>query len=150
MDYVKVKTFPDHVDRRGGAVVGERREPGWYRYNAGRRKYLVRRRAAARLYFPIPTMQQALQSEAPVWICEGMKKSLSAAQLGLPAVGIESCWSWHRKGSRELLADFDFIPLAAASSSSCPTPTSGRIPRSDRRCASSLLPSTCAGLVRAW
>ncbi len=110
MDYVKVKTFPDHVDRRG-SVVEEHRGPGRDRYNGGRRKYLVRRRVAPRLYFPITTMPQALAGPGPVWLVEGMKKTLAAAQIGLPAVGIESAWGWRRKGSRALLQDFDHIAL---------------------------------------
>jgi hypothetical protein len=56
-------------------------------------------------------MARALDGEVPLWICEGMKKSLAVAQLDLPAIGIESAWTWHVKGSRELLADFDVLRI---------------------------------------
>ena len=71
---------------------------------------MTRRRAAPRLYFPIPTIPK-LQTAEPIFVAEGMKKTLSLAQLGLPAVAIESAWSWHEKGSRALLPDFGCLRL---------------------------------------
>lgn len=55
--------------------------------------------------------RRALSGDEPLWIVEGMKKALAVAQLQCPAVGIESAWSWHPKGSRALLADFGYIML---------------------------------------
>jgi Domain of unknown function (DUF3854) len=109
VDHVKMKIWVDDAepgDVRGDEVEehGER-----WRYNGGERKYRVRRRSSPRLYLPILTMQQALQGTAPLWLIEGMKKALAVMQLGLPAVGIESAWGWHVKGSRDLLPDFSFI-----------------------------------------
>jgi len=82
-----------------------------WRYNGGHRKYLVRRHAPPRLFFAIAVMSQALSGDEPLWIVEGMKKSLAIAQLGLPAIGIESAWGWHLKGSRALLPDFGCLHL---------------------------------------
>jgi hypothetical protein len=107
MDYVKVRIFPELADRRGDHVE---EQPERYRYNKGATKYLTRRRAAPRLYFPMSTIP-SLQDTAPIWCIEGMKKALSVAQLGLPAFGIESVWTWREKGSRELLPDFRYIRL---------------------------------------
>src|SRR5262249_37685199 len=90
--------------------VDERRER--WRYNGGQRKYLVAKRSAPRLYFPIPTMREVLEGDEPLWLIEGMKKAVAVAQLGLPAVGIESAWSWHVEGARALLPDFDLIRMA--------------------------------------
>jgi hypothetical protein len=111
MDHVKMKVFyqdSDTTDVRGDQVE-ERREK--WRYNGGARKYIARRRAAPRLFFPLATMRQALEGDAPLFVVEGEKKSLSVAQLGLPAVGLESAWGWHVKGASSLLADFGFIHL---------------------------------------
>lgn len=111
LDYVKMKVWSDDAEAADvrGDVVEERREK-WH-YNGGARKYLVRRHAAPHLYLPIPTMPRARQGDEPLWVVEGMKKALAVMQLGLPAVGIESAWGWHAKGSTSLLQDFDSITL---------------------------------------
>src|SRR5437870_502735 len=106
MDHVKMKVFSNNdetTDVRGDELEEHRAR---WRYNGGQRKYLVRRQSAPRLYFPIPTMRRALEGDEPVWVVEGMKKALAVMQLGLPAVGIESAWGWHVKGSTALLPDF--------------------------------------------
>lgn len=110
MDHVKMKVFSNGntADVRGDEVE-ERRER--WRYNGGQRKYLTRRAAPPRLFFCLQTLAVAVEGPDPLWIVEGMKKALAAAQLGLPAVGIESAWGWHEKGSRELLPDFGLIAL---------------------------------------
>jgi hypothetical protein len=109
-DHVKLKVFSDEgvADIRGDRVEhrGER-----YRYNNGARKYLARRASPPRLFFPLATMTPALEDADALWVVEGEKKSLAVAQLGLPAVGIESAWGWHEKGARELLPDFAFITM---------------------------------------
>lgn len=111
MDHVKIKAFSDGADEdvRGDRVEEQHRDR--WRYNAGVRKYLVRRRSSPHLYFPIPTMPRVLHGGDPLWLIEGEKKALAVAQLGMPAVGIESAWGWHSRGSRELLPDFDDISL---------------------------------------
>jgi uncharacterized protein DUF3854 len=110
MDHVKVRAFSDDesADVLGDHVEEHRQ---CCRYNGGRQKYLVPRESAPRLYSPIPTMRNALEGPAPLWIIEGMKEALAVMQLGLPVVGIESAWSWHVKGSRALLLDFAWISL---------------------------------------
>jgi hypothetical protein len=110
MDYVKVKVFGETgaAELRGDAIHEHRDR---WRYNCGHRKYLVRRQAAPRLYIPIPTMHRAVATDEPLWLVEGMKKSLAVMQLGLPAIGLESPFSWHVKGSRALLDDFSHIRL---------------------------------------
>ena len=111
MNHTKLKVFlfdEETADVRGDHVEQQRDK---WRYNGGRQKYFVAKRSSPRVFFPIPAMRQALESYEPLWICEGMKKALSAAQLGLPAIAIESAWSWHRKGSRDLLPDFDLIAM---------------------------------------
>lgn len=113
MDHVKMKVFSldDHSDTTDvrGDQVEERREK--WRYNGGARKYIARRRAAPRLFFPLASMRRALEGDEPIFLIEGEKKSLSIAQLGLPAVGLESAWGWHVKAAATLLPDFDFIRL---------------------------------------
>lgn len=97
---MRLKVFPEDTEIRADHVE-ERR--GRSRYNEGRRKYLVRRRSVPRLFFPVATMDATIRGAETVWVCEGPKKGLALAQLGLPVVAIESAWGWHEKGSRALL-----------------------------------------------
>jgi hypothetical protein len=111
MDHVKMKVFAtatETTDVRGDQVEAHREK---WRYNGGARKYIARRRSAPRLFFPLATLPQALEGDDPVFLIEGEKKSLAVAQLGLPAIGLESAWGWHVRGSRALLPDFAFIRL---------------------------------------
>jgi hypothetical protein len=112
LDHVRLKVFSDEGgdDVRGEHVEAPRSRER-YSYNNGTRKYLVRRAAPPRLFFPLATMATALAGREPLWLCEGPKKALAVAQLGLPTIAIESPWSWHVKGSKDLLADFDEIGL---------------------------------------
>jgi Domain of unknown function (DUF3854) len=138
MDYVKMRVFPELADVRGDHVEEHRQR---YRYNAGRTKYLVRRRSSPRLYVPIPTMRRALEGDEPLWLCEGMKKALAVAQLDLPAVAIESAWGWHVKGSRSLLPDFDAMALTGRVVKMVPDPdaqTNPEIARAMHRLAVAL------------
>jgi hypothetical protein len=115
LDHPKLKVFAPDTDRtddvRGDQAVEDRRRQTW-RYNGGARKYIARRRSAPRLFFPLATLPQALEGDAPLYLVEGEKKSLAVAQLGLAAVGLESAWGWHVKGQSALLDDFGFIHLA--------------------------------------
>lgn len=95
MDHVRLKVFPSYVDAKGRTV-----------------KYLGPRGATPRLFLSLATMEAVLDSTEPLWVIEGAKKSLAVSQLGLPAVGFEGIEAWHIGGSRELLADFDFIKLS--------------------------------------
>jgi Domain of unknown function (DUF3854) len=93
LDHVRLKVFPTLTTERGTV------------------KYLQARGSGVRLFFPVATLPAVLTSNVPVWAVEGEKKSLSVAQLGLPAVGLCGIEGWHRGGTRELLSDFDAIPL---------------------------------------
>ncbi|MBI2218953.1 MAG: DUF3854 domain-containing protein [Candidatus Rokubacteria bacterium] len=94
MDHVRMKVFPSFTDRRGQTV-----------------KYLQPRRSGVRLFFPLATLGAALHSDEPLWLVEGEKKSLSVAQLGLPAIGMCGIEGWHRAGSLDLLDDFEHVSL---------------------------------------
>jgi hypothetical protein len=95
-DHGKLEVFNDE----GAAEVrGDHVEPPTrmrWRYNGTARKYLVRRAEPPRLFFPLATMTAL---EGPdLWVVEGMKKATAVAQLGLPAVGIESALELAREG----------------------------------------------------
>jgi len=94
MDHVFLKRFPPGRDRYGHTV-----------------KYLTRKGATPRLYFTQPHRAAVCESNAPLWLVEGLKQSLAVAQLGLPTVGFCGVEGWHIKGSTDLLPDFDTIPL---------------------------------------
>jgi Domain of unknown function (DUF3854) len=94
MDHVRVRIFPTLTDRDGHTM-----------------KYLGPRGAGPRLYFCVPSMATVIGGDEPIWLVEGVKKALAVAQLGLPAVGFEGIEAWHVRGSRDLLPDFDAIPL---------------------------------------
>jgi hypothetical protein len=111
LDHVKLKVFGDEdaSSLRGDHVEPAKRER--WRYNGGQRKYLGRRAAPPRLFLPLATLDRALRGDEVLYLIEGEKKALAVAQLGLPAVGVESVWGWHQKGTRELLPDFDDVGL---------------------------------------
>lgn len=93
MDHIRMKIFPALKTKKGSV------------------KYLQPRHSGMRLYFPLATLDRALHRGEPLWLVEGEKKSLVAAQLGLPAVGFCGIEGWHPKGSQNLLGDFDRIGL---------------------------------------
>jgi len=95
MAHIRLKIFPPLKDAAGHTI-----------------KYLQPKGSPLRLFFPLATMAEALQGDAPLWLLEGEKKSLSVAQLGLPTIGFCGIQAWHAAGSRELLPDFDRIKLA--------------------------------------
>ena len=94
MDHVRIKVFPTFTGRDGQTV-----------------KYLQPKGSGVRLFFPITTMEEVLEGDSPIWLVEGEKKSLAVAQLGLPSVGFCGIEGWHRKGSKDLIPDFDHINL---------------------------------------
>jgi hypothetical protein len=94
MDHVFMKRCPPGRDRRGHTV-----------------KYLTRKGAGPRLYFTQPHRAAVCESDAPLWLVEGLKQSLAVAQLGLPTVGFCGVENWHPKGTSDLCPDFDAIPL---------------------------------------
>lgn len=93
LNHVRLKVFPTLTTERG------------------RLKYLQPRGSGVRLFFPLRTLAATLTGSAPLWLCEGEKKGLAVAQLGLPAVGFCGIEGWHLAGSRALLPDFDALHL---------------------------------------
>jgi hypothetical protein len=91
---VRIKVFPPLLSADGQQI-----------------KYLQPKQSSPRLYFCVPALHEVLSGPAPLWLVEGEKKALAVAQRGLPAVGFAGIEAWHTGGSRELLADFDAIPL---------------------------------------
>ncbi|MCZ6624412.1 MAG: DUF3854 domain-containing protein [Deltaproteobacteria bacterium] len=94
MDHVRMKIFPIITNRDTQTI-----------------KYLQPKNTGVRLFFPYQAMEEVLHGLNPLWLVEGEKKSLAVAQIGLPAVGFCGIEGWHRKGSIELIPDFDHIPL---------------------------------------
>src|SRR5262245_12961728 len=82
MDHVRMKVFPSITTEKGTT------------------KYLQPRRSGVRIYFPVATLDAVLHSTEPLYLCEGEKKALSLAQLGLPAIGICGIEGWHPAGAR--------------------------------------------------
>jgi hypothetical protein len=93
-DAFQVKLFPALEDRDGHKT-----------------KYLQPRGSGPRLYFVRSVLPLVMDSRAPLYLIEGAKKAITAGQLGLAAVGFSGIQGWHVRGSRDLLADFDRIPL---------------------------------------
>lgn len=94
MDHVRVKVFPTLTDDEGHSI-----------------KYLQPKGTAPRVYFVASCLADVLEGATPVWLIEGEKKTLSVAQLGLPAIGIAGVEGWHRRGELRLLPDFDALAL---------------------------------------
>src|SRR5215467_8825241 len=94
MNHVRMKIFPPLADRNRHAI-----------------KYLQPKESGVRLFFPLMTLDQALNGPAPLWLVEGEKKSLSVAQLGLVTVGFCGIEGWHSKGTDQLIEDFKYIQL---------------------------------------
>jgi hypothetical protein len=74
-------------------------------------KYLQPKRSGSRLYFVRRVLPEVLAPEPELWITEGVKKTLAAVTLGLPAVGLSGIENWGERGTRRLLADFDALPM---------------------------------------
>jgi hypothetical protein len=89
-----------------------RRPPTLYDKDGHSMKYLQRRGERARLYVVRRVAAAVRDTTSPLYLVEGEKKALAVAQCGLPAVGFSGIEGWHLRGPRELLPDFDAIPLA--------------------------------------
>ncbi|MDD2898333.1 MAG: DUF927 domain-containing protein [Desulfuromonadaceae bacterium] len=82
---------------------------------AKRPKYIQKKGATNRLYIPLGISEEYLKGKAILYITEGEKKALKATQEGLPCVAVTGLWNWKRKGSDELISDFDKITLSGRS-----------------------------------
>jgi len=95
VDVFQVKLFPSVIDTAGHMT-----------------KYLQPKGSTPQLYFVRSVVPRVMDPATPLLLVEGPKKAIAAAQLGLAAVGFAGIHGWHVRGSRELLADFDIVPLA--------------------------------------
>ena len=93
LDHVRVRVFPA-LETPKGTI-----------------KYLQPRRSGVRIFFPVMALEAVMSTREPLWVIEGEKKSLAAAQLGLAAIGICGVEGWHARGSAELHPDLDGVPL---------------------------------------
>lgn len=99
-DYSRYKMFYEEADKINPKTGDERP------------KYLARKDSGNRLYIP-PKVKQILSNPAiPLYITEGEKKALKAAQEGINCIAISGLWNWKTKDSDELISDFDLIALA--------------------------------------
>jgi hypothetical protein len=105
MDHIRMKIFPALKTKKGSV------------------KYLQPRHSGMRLYFPLATLDRALHRGEPLWLVEGEKKSLVAAQLGLPAVGFCGIEGGTPKAHRICSATSIASACAGASSNWCPIVT---------------------------
>ncbi len=76
-----------------------------------RPKYTQKKGTANRLYIPQSLTDAVLKSLSALNVTEGEKKAAKATQDGLNCVGITGLWNWKKKGTDELIADFDKIEL---------------------------------------
>jgi Domain of unknown function (DUF3854) len=95
VDMFQVKLFPALEDGDGHVVT----------------KYLQPRGSAPRLYFVRSVLSAVMDPTVPLYLVEGAKKAIAAAQLGLAAIGFNGIQGWHVRGSRALLEDFARLPL---------------------------------------
>jgi hypothetical protein len=72
-------------------------------------KYLQVAKAPNRLYIPPKAFSVLDDASIPLWLTEGEKKALWGCQEGLPTVGITGLWNWCKKGTKNLIDDFDLI-----------------------------------------
>jgi hypothetical protein len=124
LNHVRLRIVPPYRDRRGNTV-----------------KYLQPKRSGVRLFFPLATMASVVTGTTPVYLVEGERKSLAAAQLGLPSVGISGIEGWHAAGSRDLIRDFDVVSLSGRTIEFVPDGdwrTNPQVARGAARCVDAL------------
>lgn len=71
-------------------------------------KYLCRKDSGNHLYVPPNARPFLCNTAVPLYITEGEKKALKAAQEGLCCIAISGLWNWS-DGSKQLVSDFDQI-----------------------------------------
>lgn len=78
----------------------------------GSQKYTQEPKTGGHLY--MPPQESLQQSRVPLMIVEGEKKALSAlARMspGVAVVGIGGVWNWVKKGTRELIHEFEKLEI---------------------------------------
>jgi hypothetical protein len=113
MPHIRMKVFPTLVkverDGRTRWIAEADRLPSDVKHDT--LKYLQPKDTPPRLYFVSRCLPEVCEGTEALWLCEGEKKTIHVAQMGLPAVGFCGVELWHTKGSRDLLPDFDHIRL---------------------------------------
>ena len=82
----------------------------YYKDGSEKPKYLARKNSGNHLYIPFKITSILKDVSIPLYITEGEKKALKAAQEGLPCIAISGLWNWSN-GNKELLPGFDQIAL---------------------------------------
>jgi hypothetical protein len=111
--HIRMKVFPTlvKVARQGATRWIAEADLGPSDVKQETVKYLQPKGSAPRLYFVARCLREVLEGTMPLWLCEGEKKALAVAQMGLPALGFCGVEGWHLKGARTLIRDFDSINL---------------------------------------
>jgi len=71
-------------------------------------KYLQKKATGNRLYVPHSVKSVLQDTAVDLYLTEGEKKALRAAQDGLTCIGLSGLWNWSN-GNKELIPDFDQI-----------------------------------------
>jgi len=103
LDMFQTKIFPELTDAKGHTT-----------------KYFQPRGSAPHPYFVRSVMPRVMDITVPLYLVEGAKKAIAAAQLGFAAVGFAGIQAWHVRGSYRLLDDFAPIPLVKRRVVICP------------------------------
>lgn len=82
-------------------------------FNDGKEKpkYLTGKDSENCLYIPHKVRPILTDLSLPLYITEGEKKALKAAQEGLYCIATSGLWNWKIKDKDELISDFDLIAL---------------------------------------
>jgi hypothetical protein len=86
----------------------------YYKDGSEKPKYLARKDSGNHLYIPHKVTPILKDVSIPLYITEGEKKTLKAAQEGINCIGLSGLWNWGKKlndGAYELLPDFDQIAI---------------------------------------
>lgn len=93
-DFVRLKIFPAYLDKDGHKV-----------------KYLQKKDSGVHLYQPPGIQERLYDTNTPLYITEGEKKSLKAVQEGLCCIGLGGIWNWKESKKEGLIPDFKKIPM---------------------------------------
>lgn len=92
--FSRLKVFPDFFDNNGHKV-----------------KYLQRKGSGVHLYCPPSVIKRLNNENEDLYITEGEKKALKAAQEGLCCVGLGGIWNWKTSNSDEPIPEIKNIRL---------------------------------------
>lgn len=92
--FSRLKLFPPYLDEQGHKV-----------------KYLQRKGSGVHLYVPPGTDSKLEDIRTLLFITEGEKKALRAAQDGFCCVGLGGIWNWKETGKEGLIQEIKNLPL---------------------------------------